>query len=110
MSYYLILGAIFLVSWLVSNRLKSKFEYYSHVQLRNGMSGKEIAEKMLRDNGIYDVNVISIPGRLTDHYNPLATPYSMPMPIVGLPYVLKSFRQSISPLRSPISSLWPVLY
>ena len=71
MSYYLILGAIFLVSWVVSNRLKSKFEYYSHVQLRNGMSGKEIAEKMLRDNGINDVNVISIPGRLTDHYNPL---------------------------------------
>ena len=71
MSYYLILGAIFLVSWLVSNRLKSKFEHYSHVQLRNGMSGKEIAEKMLRDNGIDGVNVISIPGRLTDHYNPL---------------------------------------
>ena len=69
--YYVILGAIFLVSWLVSNRLKSKFEYYSHVQLRNGMSGKEIAEKMLHDNGIDGVNVISIPGRLTDHYNPL---------------------------------------
>ena len=69
--YYVILGAIFLVSWLVSNRLKSKFEHYSHVQLRNGMSGKEIAEKMLRDNGINDVRVISTPGQLTDHYNPL---------------------------------------
>ena len=69
--YYVILGAIFLVSWLVSNRLKSKFEYYSHVQLRNGMSGKEIAEKMLHDNGIDGVNVISIPGQLTDHYNPI---------------------------------------
>ena len=69
--YYVILGAIFLVSWLVSNRLKSKFEHYSHVQLRNGMSGKEIAEKMLRDNGISDVRVISTPGQLTDHYNPL---------------------------------------
>ena len=69
--YYVILGAIFLVSWLVSNRLKNKFEHYSHVQLRNGMSGKEIAEKMLRDNGINDVRVISIPGQLTDHYNPL---------------------------------------
>lgn len=69
--YYVILGAIFLVSWLVSNRLKSKFEHYSHVQLRNGMSGKEIAEKMLRDNGINDVSVISTPGQLTDHYNPL---------------------------------------
>ena len=69
--YYVILGAIFLVSWLVSNRLKSKFEYYSHVQLRNGMSGKEIAEKMLHDNGIYDVRVTHVPGQLTDHYNPL---------------------------------------
>ena len=59
-----------LVSWLVSSRLKSKFAYYSQVHLRNGMSGKEIAEKMLRDNGINDVKVISVPGQLTDHYNP----------------------------------------
>jgi Zn-dependent membrane protease YugP len=51
-------------------RLKSKFAYYSKVHLRNGMSGKEIAEKMLHDNGIYDVQVISVPGQLTDHYNP----------------------------------------
>ena len=69
--YYVILGAFFLVSWLVSNRLQSKFAHYSQVQLRNGMSGKEIAEKMLRDNGISDVSVISTPGQLTDHYNPL---------------------------------------
>ena len=69
--YYIILGAIFLVSWLVSNRLKNKFEHYSHVQLRNGMSGKEIAEKMLHDNGIYDVRVTHVPGQLTDHYNPI---------------------------------------
>ena len=59
-----------LVSWLVSARLKSKFEYYSKVHLRNGMSGKEVAEKMLRDNGIMDVQVVSVPGQLTDHYNP----------------------------------------
>ena len=65
--YYVILGAIFLVSWLVSNRLQSKFAHYSQVQLRNGMSGKEIAEKMLHDNGIYDVSVISTPEQLTDH-------------------------------------------
>ena len=69
--YYVILGAIFLVSWLVSNRLQSKFAHYSQVQLRNGMSGKEIAEKMLHDNGIYDVRVTHVPGQLTDHYNPL---------------------------------------
>ncbi|MBD3725298.1 MAG: zinc metallopeptidase, partial [Flavobacteriaceae bacterium] len=68
--YYILIGGIALVSWLVSNRLQSKFEFYSKVHLRNGMSGAEIAEKMLHDNGIYDVKVISTPGRLTDHYNP----------------------------------------
>jgi Zn-dependent membrane protease YugP len=68
--YLILAGAIMLFSWLVSARLKSKFELYSKLQLQNGMSGKEIAEKMLADNGIYDVRVISTPGRLTDHYNP----------------------------------------
>ena len=68
--YYLLIIATMLVSWLVSARLKSKFAYYSKVHLRNGMSGKEIAEKMLHDNGIYDVQVTSVPGQLTDHYNP----------------------------------------
>jgi hypothetical protein len=68
--FYIIVGAIALVSWLVSNKLKSKFKYYSQVHLRNGMSGAEIAEKMLADHGINDVKVISTPGMLTDHYNP----------------------------------------
>ncbi|PNQ75070.1 hypothetical protein C1T31_02745 [Hanstruepera neustonica] len=68
--YYILIGGIALVSWLVSNQLKQKFKKYSQVHLRNGMSGKEIAEKMLSDNGIYDVEVISTPGQLTDHYNP----------------------------------------
>ena len=68
--YYLIIGISMLISWIVSSRLKSKFEHYSKVHLRNGLSGKEIAEKMLRDNGINDVQVVSVPGQLTDHYNP----------------------------------------
>lgn len=68
--YYIIIGISMLVSWLVSARLKSKFQYYSQVHLRNGMSGKEVAEKMLADKGIHDVQVISVPGQLTDHYNP----------------------------------------
>ncbi len=63
-------GLVMLVSWLVSNRLQAKFDHYSKVYLRNGMSGAEIAEKMLADHGIRDVRVISTPGRLTDHYNP----------------------------------------
>ena len=70
LTYMILIGAIALVSWLVSSRLKSKFEYYSKVTLRNGMSGAEIAEKMLQDHGITDVKVISTPGQLTDHYNP----------------------------------------
>jgi len=70
MMYYVIAGIVFLVSSYVSNKLKSKFKEYSEVSLQNGMSGAEIAEKMLRDNGIRDVKVISTPGQLTDHYNP----------------------------------------
>ena len=70
MGYYIIVGAIGLVSMLVSKKLKSKFDYYSKLHLRNGMSGAEIAEKMLADNGIRDVKVISVGGQLTDHYNP----------------------------------------
>jgi Zn-dependent membrane protease YugP len=71
MSYLILAGAIMLASWLVSSRLKSKFEHYSKMQLQNGMSGAEIAEKMLADNGIHDVKVISVSGQLTDHYNPM---------------------------------------
>lgn len=70
-SYLILIGAIGLFSWLVSSKLKSKFEHYSKIQLRNGMSGAEIAEKMLADHGISNVKVISTPGRLTDHYNPM---------------------------------------
>ncbi|TDD99327.1 zinc metallopeptidase [Flavobacterium cellulosilyticum] len=66
----ILMGGIMLASWLVSSRLKSKFEKYSKLHLRNGMSGKEIAEKMLADHGIRDVQVISVAGQLTDHYNP----------------------------------------
>lgn len=71
MTYYILLGAIALVSWLVSSKLKSKFKHYSRVHLRNGMSGAEIAEKMLADHGIRDVKVVSTSGMLTDHYNPV---------------------------------------
>ena len=59
-----------LMGMLVQRRLKNKFKKYSQLHLQNGMSGKEIAEKMLADNGIFDVKVTSTPGRLTDHYNP----------------------------------------
>ncbi|WBX77099.1 zinc metallopeptidase [Tenacibaculum ovolyticum] len=68
--FYILIGIISLLSWVVSNTLKRKFKKYSQVHLRNGMNGAEIAQKMLDDHGIYDVKVISTPGMLTDHYNP----------------------------------------
>ncbi len=71
MSAYILMGIIALVGAVVQNQLKSKFNKYSKIPLRNGMSGKDIAEKMLHDNGIFDVKVISVKGRLTDHYNPM---------------------------------------
>lgn len=58
------------IGWLVSLRLKSVFSEYAQIPLLNRMSGKDVAEKMLRENGIYDVKVVSVEGRLTDHYNP----------------------------------------
>jgi len=68
--YWIIFIGFALLSWLVSSRLKNKFEKYSKIPMPNGMTGKDVAEKMLHDNGIYDVKVISTPGHLTDHYNP----------------------------------------
>jgi uncharacterized protein len=59
------------ISFLVSMILKSKFTKYSKIGLANGLSGKQIAEKMLRENGIYDVQVVSSQGFLSDHYNPM---------------------------------------
>lgn len=59
------------MSWYVQSSLKRKFKKYSQVGLQMGLSGKEVAELMLRDHGLYDVKVVSVQGRLTDHYNPL---------------------------------------
>lgn len=69
-SSFLLIILIGLAGMLVQSRLKSKFKKYSKLHLQNGLSGREIAQKMLSDNGIYDVKVISTKGQLTDHYNP----------------------------------------
>jgi uncharacterized protein len=72
MNMYIILMVLVMgASWLVQNRLKSKFKKYSNTPIRSNLSGKEIAEKMLADNGIYDVKVLSVAGQLTDHYHPV---------------------------------------
>jgi Zn-dependent membrane protease YugP len=67
---WIIFGVFALLSWLIQNRLQSKFKEYSRIILPSGMTGKQVAEKMLYDNGITDVKVVSTPGQLTDHYNP----------------------------------------
>jgi len=59
-----------LIGWAVQSKLKSKFKHYAAIPLANGMSGKQVAEKMLADHNISKVRVISTPGKLTDHYNP----------------------------------------
>ena len=71
LTYIIMIGFFMLVGWLVSRRLKSVFTEYSQVALSSGLSGKEVAEKMLRDSNIFDVKVISVEGQLTDHYNPV---------------------------------------
>lgn len=69
--YWIIFIGIMLLSWLVSSNLKSKFEKYSRIRLDSGMTGRDVALKMLHDNGIYDVQVTCTPGSLTDHFNPM---------------------------------------
>ena len=71
MSIWVIFIGFMILSWVVSMVLKSKFKKYSRIPLDNGMSGRDVAERMLRDNGIYDVTIKSVPGQLTDHYNPV---------------------------------------
>ncbi|QKG79520.1 zinc metallopeptidase [Tenuifilum thalassicum] len=71
MSIYLIMIIFFVLSFMVSMQLKAKFARYSRIMLPRGLSGKEVAELMLHNHGIYDVRVTSVPGELTDHYNPV---------------------------------------
>lgn len=79
---FMVIGGIAtLVGMFISSRLKSKFELYSQHGLRNGMSGKEIAERMLRYYGIYDVKVQLAQGFLTDHYNPLDKTVNLSEPV-----------------------------
>ena len=70
MLYLIIFLGVTVLSWMVQSNLQSKFKEYSQVPLNGGMTGREVAEKMLRDNGIYNVTVTCTPGHLTDHYNP----------------------------------------
>ncbi len=70
-SYWILFIIIAIASYAVQANLQRKFKRYSAIPLDTGLTGREVAEKMLRDNGIYDVTVTSTPGHLTDHYNPV---------------------------------------
>jgi Zn-dependent membrane protease YugP len=67
---WIIFGVFMLISWLISHQLKSRFKRYSQVPVNGNLSGKEVAEKMLHETGVVGVKVLSVPGQLTDHYDP----------------------------------------
>ena len=67
---WIIFIGVAIISYFIQYMLNKRFDEYSNIQLMNGMTGKDVAEKMLRDNGITDVKVGNVPGKLTDHYNP----------------------------------------
>jgi Zn-dependent membrane protease YugP len=78
---WILFGVIALAGWIVQAQLQSRFKKYSSIPLRNGMTGKDVAEKMLHDHGIYDVQVISTSGQLTDHYNPMNKTINLSEPV-----------------------------
>ena len=80
---YIIFGIVALISWLVSSSLQSKFKKYSKIPIPNGMTGRDVAEQMLRESGITDVKVTATPGQLTDHYNPLTKTVNLSDAVYG---------------------------
>lgn len=80
---YFLLILIAIAGFGVQGMLQSRFKKYSRIPIRNGMTGKDVAEKMLHDNGIYDVQVISVRGQLTDHYNPMNKTINLSEPVYG---------------------------
>ena len=81
--YFIILIGFMILSFAVSRRLKNKFRKYSQIPLASGLSGSEVARAMLADNGIQDVEVISVEGHLTDHYNPANKTLALSEPVYG---------------------------
>ena len=81
--YWILFIGIALISYAVQANVQSKFKKYAKMPLGNGMTGKDVAEKMLRDHGIYDVRVTSTPGMLTDHYNPASKTVNLSEGVYG---------------------------
>lgn len=80
-STWILFIGVALAGWIVQATMKRRFKKYSRLPLRNGMTGREVAEKMLHDNGIFDVQVISVRGTLTDHYNPIKKSINLSEPV-----------------------------
>lgn len=81
LGYMILAGIMSVVGMIVSNRLKSKFNHYSKFQLSSGMTGREVAEAMLRHYNIHDVKIVPAQGMLTDHYNPLTKTIALSEPV-----------------------------
>lgn len=80
---WILMILIAVLGFVVQGMLQSRFKKYSRIPLRNGMTGRDVAEKMLHDNGIYDVQIISVRGQLTDHYNPANKTINLSEPVYG---------------------------
>ena len=80
---WILLIVIGILGFVVQGMLQSRFKKYSRIAIRNGMTGRDVAEKMLHDNGIYDVQILSVPGQLTDHYNPTNKTINLSEPVYG---------------------------
>lgn len=78
---YILFGVVAFLSWIVQSNLKRKFKRFSQISMPNGMTGADVATKMLRDNGVNDVQVTSTPGQLTDHYNPINKTVNLSEPV-----------------------------
>ena len=79
--YWIIFIGFMILSWITQHNLKQKFDAYSKIPTAPGLTGREVAERMLRDNGIYDVTVTCTPGALTDHYNPVERTVNLSEPV-----------------------------
>ena len=127
---YFLLILLMLASWLIQWRLRSKFKQYALVGLHSGLSGAEIAAKMLADHGIYDVQIISTPGQLSDHYNPTDKTVNLSEGVYGersaaaaaiaahecghavqhaTAYSMLQFRSALVPTLSAVSKWLPML-
>ena len=78
---WIVFGVTILASWLVGRSLKAKFERYSKIPINSGLTGRDIAQKMLHDAGIRDVSITCVNGQLTDHYNPMTKTINLSQPV-----------------------------